>query len=407
MLEFSDQPYQYFPPEPHRGVQKVIRYLNRKICLPGPTHRISGLEVTGNSALHEIRSSPGSKVIFTPNHSTRSDPHILTESTRRIGFPCVFMAAYDVFLRSKSHRYILQKSGSFSVNRDAPDRRAIQQAIDTLQSPDASLTIFPEGNVWYQNDRIHPFLPGAAFIAFRSLRKVEPNAGPLWIVPTSVKATFIKDDSLLIRNELRGFCKAQKIEVPDDLSPIDLVTHIGVELLKRKTGEDFDESNPQIHVDNILKGLSADMEIELEPDRAFFDHFSRLRSKIHSYLANEDKHDISLLEKARDWNKKAMLAAKIYAYTDGYLADNPTVDRFGERVTNLIEDYSGVLAKPLSRRHVHVRFHDPVQVNDYIKKNGSRSDAVKSLTATLESTVQSGIDQFNQANPWAGGQLAQ
>ena len=46
----------------------------------------------------------------------------------------------------------MQRSGSFSVDREGSDRKAMSTAIEVVKETGA-LTILPEGNVYFTNDR--------------------------------------------------------------------------------------------------------------------------------------------------------------------------------------------------------------------------------------------------------------
>ena len=57
---------------------------------------------------------------------------IMAEACRQVGVWSIFMAAYDVFLRSRVQGWVMQRMGAFSVNRDGSDRRSMKDAIATV-----------------------------------------------------------------------------------------------------------------------------------------------------------------------------------------------------------------------------------------------------------------------------------
>ncbi|MEM6853887.1 MAG: 1-acyl-sn-glycerol-3-phosphate acyltransferase, partial [Planctomycetota bacterium] len=166
MLDFSDQPYQYFPPKYSRFWASLLLYHNRSRHLPR-TQRIAEVVSTGHEDLL-AQLKPGDRLVFLPNHSTHADAAIFLESLRQIGQTSLMMAAYDVFLRGRVHRFTMQRMGAFAVDRDGSCPKPMKQALATLDQGKHGLTIFPEGNVYLTNDRITPFMDGAAFIALKA-----------------------------------------------------------------------------------------------------------------------------------------------------------------------------------------------------------------------------------------------
>ena len=191
MLEFSDAPYQFFPPNPSRPLIWLGRKANQHFILQGKGHRVSELVVQGETeALREERVK-GIRHLFVFNHPSHSDPQTVTEVHRRLGIPSSFMAAYDVFLRNGLNRFLMPRLGHFSIDREGSDRKAMSAAIEILKQGDFALNIFPEGNVYLTNDRVTPFLDGTAFIAAKA-QKASPDE-EVRIVPVSLKFTNLSD----------------------------------------------------------------------------------------------------------------------------------------------------------------------------------------------------------------------
>lgn len=131
MLEFSDAAYKFFPAKPSPLIIRLTRRFNQIAVLPGKNHRIRGIEIKGDLDAIKAEQEKGTRLLFVANHSTHTDPQFLTEIHRRMGIDSCFMAAYDVFLRSKRQAWIMQKMGVFSIDREGSDRRAMSAAIWT------------------------------------------------------------------------------------------------------------------------------------------------------------------------------------------------------------------------------------------------------------------------------------
>ena len=144
---------------------------------------------------------PGDRLVFLPNHSTHADAAIFLESLRQTGQTSLMMAAYDVFLRGRVHRFTMQRMGAFAVDRDGSCPKPMKQALATLDRGKHGLTIFPEGNVYLTNARITPFMDGAAFIALKAqqaLLKDEAKSGRILAVPVSIKVTHLTNARMRI-----------------------------------------------------------------------------------------------------------------------------------------------------------------------------------------------------------------
>jgi len=171
MLDFCDEPYRDFPPCDSRLWRAVLHRYNRARFLPR-NKRIASLTVHGDDTLRQSRR-PGDRLVIVPNHPTHGDAAIMLEAMQRVGLTTQMMAAYDVFLRSRADAFVMQRLGAFSVDREGSDARAMKTALDVLDKGLHALTIFPEGNVYLENDRVTPFNDGAAFIALRAAHKLK------------------------------------------------------------------------------------------------------------------------------------------------------------------------------------------------------------------------------------------
>ena len=202
MLEFKDRPYVFVPPKPNRLVIWLARACNRYRLLPGPQNRVQTVCLSNTEVLRTRREEPQGRLLFLPNHPTHSDPHIMMEVQRRCRILSLFMAAYDVFVRSRFRAWVMQHTGAFSVDREGSDRQAMKQALQTFEQGRFALTIFPEGNVYLRNDCVAPFLEGAAYLAMKAQQRLG-QAGRIYAVPVAIKLTHIDDPRVSVVEMLR------------------------------------------------------------------------------------------------------------------------------------------------------------------------------------------------------------
>ena len=113
-----------------------------------------------------------------------------------VGQPFFFMATRDAFdtfwgLGGK----IMSGLGAFSVMRGAVDRASYRAARELLTQPKAKLVVFPEGEVYSQNDTLLPFHSGIFQLAFWA-QEDAVKAGrdeAMYILPVALKYYYVED----------------------------------------------------------------------------------------------------------------------------------------------------------------------------------------------------------------------
>jgi len=409
MLDFCDEPYRDFPPCDSRLWRAVLHRYNRARFLPR-NKRIASLTVHGDDTLRQSRR-PGDRLVIVPNHPTHGDAAIMLEAMQRVGLTTQMMAAYDVFLRSRADAFVMQRLGAFSVDREGSDARAMKTALDVLDKGLHALTIFPEGNVYLENDRVTPFNDGAAFIALRAAHKLKEQGHRVLVVPVSIKATHISDVRPLVRDRLAELSKAVGIELAGGSTPVQAMRSIGVALLHRNLalrGLDAPETDalPQMiaHAAGaVLDKLEAKLGSSAKPGTSVMDRIRKARQLIHE--VRTDPQRVADHAAAATWADEAMLALRLASYSGQYVASRPTLDRVEETSEKLAEDLHRRMMPPLADRAAYVRFNEPVPLCDYVAEQRPGRQQVRALTARCELVVQQGLDLLNQSNPHPGGEL--
>lgn len=407
MLDFSDAPYQFFPATPDPFVMWLCRQANRFRILPGRKHRVR--EIILDGALPRVRelADSGERILFVPNHSTHSDPQVITEVQRRLGRPSCFMAAYDIFLRSRFQAWVMRHNGAFSVDREGSDRKSMTAAIDILAAGRHALTIFPEGNVYMMNDRVTPFLEGAAFLALKAQKGLGPGQH-IHAVPVSMKFSHLHDVRGPIREQLAGIAHAAGTDFDPDTDPVAELVRIGRFLLARNLrqrgylsrGEDIGggdlEEDLRNAVERIIAGLEEKVDLHPKPADEPVARVRRIRATIHQTRTDpgrEMEHRV-----ASSWADEAILALRILSYAQPYVREKPTLDRYAETVEKLGEDLFSRWQQPLGERRAVAWLGEPVDLGAFLENfSGKPRESVSELTALCENRVQTGLDRVNQA----------
>ena len=411
MLEFKDLPYRFVPPKPNPFLISLTQWVMGKVTLPSKRHLIEELEIRGQDT---FRQSCGkdAHILLLPNHSTHSDPQVMSEVTRRLGIQPSFMAAYDVFARSRIQSWIMQRSGAFSVDREGSDRKSMKCATDVLIEGKHPLILFPEGNVYFCNDEVAPFAEGASYIALSAQKKLG-ESHPVYAVPVSMKFTYIED----IRDQLRSSLDELARRFETELDP---EADFGLELLRISTtalqrflrqrgyssSKQASSVDEQIHnaAEQIINSLEEKIEIQSKPGSSLTDRIRRVRATIHGIRIDPDRevdHPAAAL-----WADEAILALRILGYQGGYMATKPTLDRVAETVARLREDVHSLTFPPAGKRRCIVQLGNPIDLRERLEPFRSKArQTIADLTRDCEAAVQSGIDDINASNDALGAQL--
>lgn len=411
MLEFSDSPYAFYPAKPNRIFMRVGRRVNRHLSLSGAKHRIHGIEVGNSERLTALRRDPKARLLFLANHSTHSDAETISEVQRRLRIDSCFMAAYDVFQRRRIQGWLMQRLGAFSVDRDGNDSKSLKAAIEVLVQGKYALTIFPEGNVHFTNDRPTPFLEGASFIALKAQKELG-DTGTVYVVPVAMKFTHLEDQCEVITRRLAEVARTLGTEVDPAASILDEVKRIGILAIERnlrQRGYPAPEPNQNMadhlrqSAETIIHGLESKMDLAPKATDALSDRVRRIRAGIHQVRVRQEReidHKVAAV-----WADEAILAFRMLGYVGDYLFERPTLDRFGETAERLVEDLYSRVFPPYGDRHVFVSIGEPANLATFTAERAANPrSAVGELTRYAESSIQSALHAINARNPHPGGQ---
>jgi len=412
MLDFSDLPYQYFPPKRSALISWFVGLNNRLRHLPGKL-KVDRVVTTGCQGLKTLRrrGPKRDRVLFLPNHPTHTDAAVFIEAIRQAGFTTQMMAAYDVFLRSRFDAWVMQKMGAFSVDREGSDQRAMKQAASVLTRGKHTLTIFPEGNVYLRNDRVTPFNDGAAFLGIRAAKELAKHQVRVMVVPVSIKLTHLTDCRKKQAGLLHEIARSLELSIKPGSSPRQTIVRVGTAALRRNLNQrglkppDTGDLSALIEYSAgaVLNDLEPKLNIEPKLDTSLIDRVRATRRVIHEVRTDEDK--VADHAAALTWADQAMLAFRIASYLPDYVAEKPTLDRISETIEKLAEDVRREKIEPVADRRAMVRFNEPISLENYIAEGKRGRAAIRELTADCEASVQRGLDELNATNEHPGGLL--
>ena len=117
--------------------------------------------------LDKLRSSidAGHGIMMCPNHSRIADPMVFCHVAKETPFNFYAMASWHLFNQDWFSKHFIRMMGAFSVNREGLDRKAIDYAINILQTAERPLLLFPEGTTSRTNDRLMALMDGPSFLS--------------------------------------------------------------------------------------------------------------------------------------------------------------------------------------------------------------------------------------------------
>ncbi|MEP2777109.1 MAG: lysophospholipid acyltransferase family protein [Luteolibacter sp.] len=416
MLEFSDAPYRFFEARPSAPVIALGNFINRRVFLKAPNHRVAEIRIGGETAMLRECMAKGDRLMFVINHPTHSDAQVLTEVQRRLGVPGCFMAAYDVFLRSRANAWCMQRLGNFSIDREGSDRKAMAAAVEVLKEGKRALNIYPEGNVFLTNDRLAPFLDGAAFIALKAQAALDD--AEVKVVPVSVKFTNLTAPREAVTARMRQLAGDSGYVFPKGAAddPVAAVLGLGEHVLHgflKRHGLSGDGQVAEVSLHDRLKAFSEKLMDEVCGKLSLDgkpcplkERIARARSRIHQ-LRTDVKEEGDAHPEIHGLADRAILAMRIHGYCEPYLTQHPTIDRYDETVERICEDFHGRIMPRTGARRAMVELHEPISVRDLLEKSGGKTrDAIPALTAAVAAKVQAGIDALNAKNDAPGAAMA-
>ncbi|MCL1473505.1 lysophospholipid acyltransferase family protein [Argonema antarcticum] len=149
--------------------------LGRRIILPFYFGEIS---VTGRE--HLPTEGP---VILAPTHRSRWDSFMVPYAAGRdiTGRDLRFMVSANEMTGLQG--WFVRRFGGFPVDTEHPGIGSLRHGVELLQNGE-SLVLFPEGNIFFDN-QIHPLKPGLARIALQA--EASKSGLGIKIVPISIK----------------------------------------------------------------------------------------------------------------------------------------------------------------------------------------------------------------------------
>lgn len=385
----------FFPPQQ----QPVLVRLVQGTCfflLP----KLYGFRVAvSEDDVARLRGLDDARLVYLFNHPTMEDGMAVFGLSARVGQLFHYIVARESF-KGILGKFI-QVLGCYSIRRGMGDRASIAETLRLLKEPRCRVVIFPEGGCSYQNDVVQPFRPGAIQMPLQVMAQLAKKDGPLpdmYLVPVSLKYRYTRPMGQVIEQTLAGLEQALGVQAQGE-NRYERLLAIAAQVLNRLEAEyglspDTDlDWNPRIdrlrhHVINQCEkqlGLSSPNHIPIR-ERVY-----KIQSLLDSGEAQTDNNE------AFYWTTVRLL--NFDAIYDGYVAENPTPERFLDTLMRLEREvYQTEHIKPKADRRAYFKVGQPVNLKAYVADfRKDKTGTVEQLTQALRTEVQTNLNHLAAA----------
>jgi hypothetical protein len=352
------------------------------------------LEIT-ETDLDRIKKLGNNRLILMPNHPTFDDGIALFLLSTRLGEMFNYLVAYESFEGILGK--FLQLMGAYSIKRGLADRQSVAYTLQLLQQPRSRLVIFAEGGCSFQNDTVMNFRSGAIQFPFQTLSKIakqETNIPDFYVVPVSLKYRYIQPMNQVIEATLKRLETHFKIHPQTTdfyarlrgvaervLASLEKDYQINVEITQNF---DWNQRIKQLR-NQILERCQEELNLTFPENTPPRERVYKIQSVL------ESQTDISHQEFLYQSTLRLLNFDAIY---DGYVAENPTSERFLDTLTRLEREVFKIdRPYPKGQRKAIIKIGDPVNLKDYFQAyKDNKTATIEDLTQTIQATVQRNIE---------------
>jgi hypothetical protein len=376
--------------------------------------------VVSSESLAKIKSLQHKTLLLTPNHPTFQDPIVMFVLSARLREKFYYLGAYELFQGSLG--WLLQRLGVYSIRRGLVDRPSITETIALLSNPECRLVVFPEGGCSFQNDTVMPFRAGTVQLALKAIDKKVKQGEPLpnlYVVPVSIKYKYTQDMSNAIAQTLAGLEQALNLIPESNFTPyqrLRLIAEQVIVKIEQDYGLPTSETNRQSWEERIgrlrikiLENCEQQLGITTNPNEMVRERTYKLenvlKTKLEPLESDETDSESNLLPTEYVINlelieKSIKRLLNFDAIYDGYVAENPTPERFLDTLIRLEREVFDIdKPKPKGFRQAIVKIGVPINLKDFLADyQQERTKTVDNVMLKIQQEVQSNLDLLNKAN---------
>jgi 1-acyl-sn-glycerol-3-phosphate acyltransferase len=385
------KPYVFCPPKYSPWFRPVLHFL----CAFFLRHKFNIRRITVRGEEHLVRFvRDGQSVLVTPNHADHADPSLLIHVGRQNGFTFHFMAAREGFEQSWLRRFVLQRSGAFSVDREGADLASIRTAMNILRECRHPLVIFPEGEIYHHHEELDFLNDGVATILLRAAEKL-PEGKRSYAAPVAIHVTHDPSVAATFPPRMDALERRITWKPKSKMEIVDRIYGLGSALISIKEEEFMGRAQQGGLVERIQSLQQylieqAERKHGLTPGRdAMPIRFKAVRHVIRQKL-NASAPPPSRDQQADLYDDldRVYAAQQLYSYPGQYLRQQPTVDRIAETLHKLEEDVLELERYP-APRNAEIAFGEPIDVRRFLEERRlNAKTGVRSMTELVHQRIR-------------------
>ena len=358
--------------------------------------------------LELLRNLRNERVLLTPNHPTTAEPAIMFHLSAQVRESFYYVANRESFNEWRGlFGWILQSCGGYSVMRGVPDRESFRTTRKLMSESSSKLVIFPEGEVYSQNDSLLPFQSGVFQLMFFALEDMQKEgiSAPLYVLPVAIKYKLLDDmsgeisEAMLVLERALGL-DAYAGDAYSRLRRIGDAVLTSAETaydLQHGSIEDLEPRMQAVKEAMLARvaeavGLARDVLKGTVPEQ--------MRTLINMVTAvtrdddvRETFYEVRLRmeeqRRLRPMLQDLRRLANWLAVRDGYVAEKPTQERFAETLRRLEIEVFGV-ARIGGRKECLVKLGAPLDLAErFDAYQISKKETVAIVTSEVEGQVAS------------------
>jgi len=430
----SSKQKEFYPSQLTPWLVRWVQFLSPFIC-----RWLNKLDVViVPSYEQELAALKNKRILFLANHPTFQDPIVMFLLSAQLGEMFYYLADH-LALRGYLGPF-LQRLGVYSIKRGLPDRNSVRHTLEILSQPNSRLVIFPEGGCSFQNDRVSPFRTGAIQLAFQALNRDQKQKGEipdLYAIPISIKYRYPRDVTPIIRQLLQRLEKELNITAQGD--QYQRLRLVGEKVLQRceqdyafasleganmneripylkariletieqffdvKTSEEIPDRERVYKLQYLLEGATND-ENKMEGPAISFPAPSATRESLSEPSWQDQFGQVWSTNFIRHSLWRVLNFDAIY---DGYVAENPSPERYLDTLTRLEREVFGIdRPPPKDYRQALVYIGKPMNLKDSFPafqgdglagfQKEHRAATITQIVDALQSRVQHNLDTLAQ-----------
>ncbi|QDU59495.1 Acyltransferase [Planctomycetes bacterium Pan216] len=394
---YFEEPYRFVPPYRSERWLRFFRYI-----LPRRLRKIDQVRRFDFRDAHLLKRSleDGAGVLLAPNHARMNDPPVLGMLGLHLKRYFYYAASWHLFHRSRFDRFLIRRSGAFSLFREGIDRQALRECGRILSEAERPLVLFPEGTYFWHNDAVGPLREGISLIG----RNADKAGKEVLIHPVGIKYWYLNDPRNSFAERLDSLETIFGWYPRHGAGLVDRVLRIEEAFLSAREIEYLGESQTGPLHERLLS-LNEHLLSELEKRRFgaskqgdFLQRCWGLRQQAVKRLSAEESNRHDRDEAWRDLSR-LWLCQQLVSHQPEYLLERPSLERIGEAIHRMEEDLKGV-TPPLAPMGAAIQVGEPITLCSPTNNNGDS----RLLSARVRSQVQHLIDQLLADGPprrWA------